>query len=1401
MDLLIVDDHPANLKLLRAQLEAEGHTVLEAANGVQALEVLEREKSVEGVISDILMPEMDGFRLCLEMRKNPAFSALPFIVYTSTYDSPQDRQLAKSVGADHYLTKPAPVAEILGALHEAAQRTRPRIAALAVRQDESNVLKQYNASLVRKLEERNIEVEKTLKNLLTANESLQESADELRRSESLKGAILETSLDCVITIDQEGRIIEFNPAAEATFGFTRGQALGKIMVDLIVPPRLRDAHRRGFAHYLATGKAPLLGKRVELEAIRADGTEFPIELAITATGGTSAPLFTGFIRDITAQKRAADELRESERRFSNLLGNIEMISLMLDTNAHITYCNDYLLRLTGWARAEVVGRDWFELFIPPEAADMKSAYAALLANHPASWHHENEILTRSGERRLIRWNNSVLRSAAGEVIGTASIGEDITEQKRAEVRIKRLNRVYAVLSGINTLIVRARDSEELFREACRIAVEDGQFGMAWIGRFDPATLDVTPVAWAGLEAQDYIGTAKATARADLPQGQGVLGRAIRELRPVFDNDISIDTGVGNVRRAEALRRGYRSLIVLPLIVQGAAAGNLSLFAREPTFFDEEELRLLTELAGDISFALENLGRQQKLGKLSRIRAVSSGINAAITRVKDRQGLLEATCNIAVEQAGLPLAWIGMLDPSTRNLKAAAMAGTLEYGKLLAPSIDSGIPAGQGTNGRAFREGNSVVDNNMTANPSMGYARSEGLKHGIQSAMSLPLVVEGAPVGVMGLYAKEKDFFDGEEISLLTEVAGNVSFALENISKQQKLEKLARIRMVSSEINAASVRIRERDALLKETCRIVSQHGKFEMIWISAIDHEQLELIAWSGFSEETARGVDWANISASKGTLGEALQNAKPSVRNDIEGELPGGKLRQEALIRGCRSSLALPLVVDDRVAALIVLFAQGTGFFDAEELALLNELAADVSFALQAIEKQKKLEYLSYYDVLTGLANRTLFLERVAPYTRSAASGGHKLALYLIDLERFKNINDTLGRPAGDALLKQVADWLTRHLGMGDANLVARVGADQFAVVLPEARQEADVASLLDKTMAAFLDHSFRLDDAVFRIAAKAGIALFPEDGADADTLFKHAEAALKKAKASGDRYLFYTQKMTDAVAGRLNLENQLRQALDNGEFVLHYQPKVNLVSGKLTSVEALIRWNDPRTGLVPPGRFIPILEETGLIHEVGRWALRKAVEDYLRWRAAGLPAVRIAVNVSPLQLRNRGFAAEIAQVVSRDAHAAPGLELEITESLIMEDVKHTIASLQAIRAMGVTIAIDDFGTGFSSLSYLSKLPVDTLKIDRSFVVGMTAGPDGLALVSTIINLAHSLNLKVVAEGVETQEQSGLLRLLRCDEMQGFLFSKPLPGEIFETRYLAPPPAEKTERKIPAAI
>jgi diguanylate cyclase (GGDEF)-like protein len=609
--------------------------------------------------------------------------------------------------------------------------------------------------------------------------------------------------------------------------------------------------------------------------------------------------------------------------------------------------------------------------------------------------------------------------------------------------------------------------------------------------------------------------------------------------------------------------------------------------------------------------------------------------------------------------------------------------------------------------------------------------------------------------------------------------------------EHKLKRLDRLYAMVTGITALGVRVRDRADLFKSSCRIAVEQGEFDMAWIALVDGSEARIVpmAWAGLDEQAMVAIK-AHFLSNEGALtgrtlaARAIREKAAVVSNDVQNDegLNFGKMHSEA---GVRSIAVLPLIICDKAVGVFVLYTRKPEYFDAAGIALLTQWAGNVAFAVDHIEKQERLDHFAYYDALTGLANRSLFLDRVTQHMLQCTSNGRKLAAFLIDLERFKKFNDSLGRPAGDALLKQVADWLAQNAG--SVSVLARVGADQFAVVLPNAASEGEVVLLLERTVTAFLAHPFKVNDVIYRIAAKIGVALYPDDGTDADTVFQNAEAALKKAKVSGDRYLFYAPKMTDTVVGSFGIENRLRQALENEEFVLHYQPKVSLKSGKLTGVEALIRWNDPKSGLVPPARFIPILEETRLIHEVGRWALAKAIEDYQRWRSLGLPAVRIAVNVSPLQLRSKSFVAQIEEAIGIAPGAAAGLELEITESLIMENVDHSVANLLAIRALGVTIAIDDFGTGFSSLSYLSKLPVHTLKIDRSFIVDMESGERGLTLVSVIINLAHALKLNVVAEGVETQAQLLTLRELGCDEMQGYLFGKPVPVDTFETKYLIP--------------
>jgi len=341
-------------------------------------------------------------------------------------------------------------------------------------------------------------------------------------------------------------------------------------------------------------------------------------------------------------------------------------------------------------------------------------------------------------------------------------------------------------------------------------------------------------------------------------------------------------------------------------------------------------------------------------------------------------------------------------------------------------------------------------------------------------------------------------------------------------------------------------------------------------------------------------------------------------------------------------------------------------------------------------------------------------------------------------------------------------------------------VSADQFALILPEVRGKTDAARQLEEVVQKCLAHPFNLNGVEIRISAKLGIALYPNHAGNAETLLRNAEAALRKAKETGERFAFYTSDLTARVSETLTLENQLRQALERGEFVLHYQPKVDLASGRIAGVEALIRWASPDVGLVPPAKFVPLLESTGLIQEVGAWALEKAVADHLRWRELGLAAPRVAVNVSALQLRKRDFVAVVQEAIAQGANPT-GIDLEITESLVMRDVEGNIAKLRTLHELGVNIAIDDFGTGYSSLGYLAKLPVQALKIDRSFIITMLDDPNTMTLVSTMISLAHSLHLKVVAEGVETPQHRAFLEAHDCDEIQGYLISKPVPPSEVE--------------------
>jgi diguanylate cyclase (GGDEF)-like protein len=445
-----------------------------------------------------------------------------------------------------------------------------------------------------------------------------------------------------------------------------------------------------------------------------------------------------------------------------------------------------------------------------------------------------------------------------------------------------------------------------------------------------------------------------------------------------------------------------------------------------------------------------------------------------------------------------------------------------------------------------------------------------------------------------------------------------------------------------------------------------------------------------------------------------------------------------------------------------------------------LKELVGDMSFGLEFIAKEEKVNHLAYYDVLTNLPNRTLLYDRIDQYIHAAQRENRQCAVAQIDFERFHVINDTLGRAKGDQILREVANRLMGQIGA--EHTVARVGADRFAIAFSDVESTNELAHRLEMILAGFTKDPFSIGDQALRMAAKAGIAIFPADSSSADALYANAEAALKQAKALSERYLFYAPEMNARIAETLTLENKLRNALEKRQFILHYQPKVDTLTRKIVGLEALIRLNDPETGLVPPSQFIPFMEETGLILEAGRWALHKVAEDCRRWAQAGLQPPRVAVNVSPIQLRQSDFVDTVMEASERIRAAGGCLDLEITETVIMENVVANIDKLSAIRKLGVEIAIDDFGTGYASLSYLARLPVSALKIDRSFIDKLGASAYSKTLVNMVISLAHALELKVIAEGVEKEAQAKILQDHGCEQMQGYLFSRPLPPESIDS-------------------
>jgi diguanylate cyclase (GGDEF)-like protein/PAS domain S-box-containing protein len=601
--------------------------------------------------------------------------------------------------------------------------------------------------------------------------------------------------------------------------------------------------------------------------------------------------------------------------------------------------------------------------------------------------------------------------------------------------------------------------------------------------------------------------------------------------------------------------------------------------------------------------------------------------------------------------------------------------------------------------------------------------------------------------------------------------------------EARIAGLNRVYAILSKINALTVRVKHTDELFVEACRIAVDDGGFRTAAVAIVDKNTglVRVVASAGLDEALLadiRGVLSTPEGAATTMVAKAIRERQAAISNDtsVDTRLVFGKQTAES---GVRSLAVLPLVVADVAIGVLMMYSGQAEFFHANEIALLQELVGDITFAMDHIEKSERLHYLAYYDAVTGLANRSLFIERAVQSLRGDGVGEHRMAMILIDLARFKYVNDTFGRPIGDALLRDVAARLVHE---SDANLVACLGADHFAMMLAGTGLDEKVERMIEHLVAAVCDRPFRVHQAEIRLRVKIGIAFCRDDCADAELLFRNAEAALKVAKSSTVRHAFFSPELSEKLARRHEFEQELRNAVDEQQFVLHYQPRVDMISGEVVGAEALIRWQHPRRGLVAPGEFIGLAEETGLIVAIGTATIRAVCAQQGAWIAAGLETVPVAVNWSAVQFEHGGLLQIVTTALAENDLPARLLDLELTESSVMNDSDAAAATLKVLRKLGVGLTLDDFGTGYSSLAHLRRFPFHSVKIDQSFVTSIINNVEDAAIASAIIAMAHRMDLKVVAEGIETQGQFNYLRANGCDEMQGFLFSPPVPAETFET-------------------
>lgn len=771
------------------------------------------------------------------------------------------------------------------------------------------------------------------------------------------------------------------------------------------------------------------------------------------------------------------------------------------------------------------------------------------------------------------------------------------------------------------------------------------------------------------------------------------------------------------------------------------------FRSETILSSRAPLVATTGTALSLAFALLVLviarGRdksERRAARMGHLYHALSEVNQAIVRMETEVELFPLVCRMAVEFGGMKMAWVGRLDETTGMVTPVASHGAgTGYLSGMTISARAGIAEGEGPTGKAIRENQPVIINDYLGSPITRPWHERARQYGWKSSGAFPVPRNGKPFAVLNVYHPKAGAFDENAINLFMEMSSDISFALDNFDREDQrlgfekalVESESRLSTILESVGAC--------IYLKDTS------GRYLFVNQPVLDLWGARKDDVIGFGDE--KFFDDHTVARIRENDRLVFEKGEVLEKEEIDTVKATG-------VTKTYWSVKLPLRRAD-----------GTIY-------ALCGISTDIT---EHKAREEKIRYLSSYDSLTGLPNRELLEDKTRIALASAKASGTQVCLMCINLDRFKIINDSLGHSTGDSVLRELSRRLTAELHL-DSTLT-RLSGDDFILLLPWA--SLDQAATLAQQLLRIISSPIHLNGHRLAPTASIGIACFPDHGRNFEQLVQSADAALFSAKQKGPgNYQVFDQLMRAQADETLQIENELREALENNQLVLHYQPQVDMVTGRISGVEALVRWQHPEKGLIPPVKFIPVAEQSGLIIDIGNWVMQTAARQQAAWHTQGLPVASVAVNLSAVQLYRDNFFQTVESVLSGNNLSRNMLELELTESIAMEHSTRTLTTLRQLQVMGVTLTIDDFGTGYSSMSYLKRYPVHKLKIDKSFVDGLATNPEDQAIVVAIIGVAKGLGFKTVAEGVETKEQWQFLRDHGCDAYQGYYYSKPLPAQ-----------------------